>query len=136
MRGTRTARVAHQFQQEIAMIIHRELKDPRLGFVTITSVELSKDLSHAKVSFSCLGDAAERASSFEALQHSAGFIHGLLKKRFRLKVIPILAFRYDESIEGSIALAETFEIGDIFTLDHRGFSTYRWQKYRRFTIAP
>ncbi len=109
METTRTARLAQQFQQEIAMIIQQELKDPRLGFVTITRVELSKDLSHAKVFYSCLGPPDERTRSEEALGHSAGFIHGLIKKRFRLKVIPEISFRYDESIEGSIAMTETFE---------------------------
>jgi ribosome-binding factor A len=109
MQGSRTERLAHQFQQEIAMILQREFKDPRLGFVTVTSVHLSKDLSMAKVSFSCLGDAKERERSQEALDHAAGFIRGLIKKRFRLKSIPVIQFHYDESIEGSIALSETFE---------------------------
>ena len=109
MHAPRTERLAHQFQQEIAMIIQRELKDPRLGFVTITRVQLTKDLSHAKVLFSCFGDAQACQRSQEVLDHSTGFIRGLIKKRFRLKIIPVLQFRYDESIEGSIALTETLE---------------------------
>ena len=109
MQATRTARLAHQFQQEIAMIIHQELKDPRLGFVTITRVELSNDLSHAKVLFSCLGGEAERARSQDALDCSARFVHGLIKKRFRLKVIPVISFRYDGSIAGTIMLSDTLE---------------------------
>ena len=109
MRSERTGRLAHQLQQEIAMIIHQELKDPRLGFVTITRVDLSKDLSHARVSFSCLGSDEERARSQKALDHAAGFVHGLIKKRFRLKVIPDISFHYDESIAGSIALSETLD---------------------------
>ena len=109
MQMTRMTRLAHHFQQEIAVIIHQELKDPRLGFVTITRVELSKDLRHAKVLYSCLGGEAERARSQEALGASTRFIYGLLKKRFRLKVIPELVFRYDASIEASIALSETLD---------------------------
>ena len=109
MQSTRIARLAHQFQQEIATIIHQELKDPRLGFVTITRVELSSDLRHAKVAFSCLGSEEERARSQTALDHSARFMYGLLKKRFHLKAIPELSFRYDESIAGSIALEEAFK---------------------------
>ena len=109
MQGPRIERLAHQFQQEIAMILQREFKDPRLGFVTITRVILSKDVSHARVLFSCLGDAKERQRSQEALDHSAGYIRGLIKKRFRLKIIPVIQFQYDESIEESIALSETFE---------------------------
>ena len=109
MQTPRTVRLAQQLQQEIATIIHQELKHPGLGFVTVTRVELSKDLSHAKVLFSCLGSSEERTRSQEALDRSAGFIYGLIKKRFRLKVIPELVFRYDESIAGSITLSETLD---------------------------
>jgi ribosome-binding factor A len=109
MHGNRVSRLEGQLQQEIALIIHREMKDPRLGFVTITRVELSKDATHAKVLFSCLGDEAERQRSQDALDHSAGFIHSLVKKRFRLKVIPEIRFCYDGSIESSIAIAETLD---------------------------
>lgn len=109
MRQTRTERVAHQMQQEIATIIHQELKDPRLGFVTMTRIELSNDLRYAKVFFSCLGNQGERARSQEALDHSAGFVRSLVKKRFRLKVIPELSFHYDESIAGSITMAERLD---------------------------
>ena len=109
MRMTRTARLAEQLKQEIALIIHQELKDPRVGFVTITRLELSKDLRHAKVWFSCLGGTAERLRSQEALDHSTRFVYGLIKKRFRLKAIPELAFLYDESIAGSIAMTDTFD---------------------------
>ena len=109
MQGTRIARLAHQFQQEIATIIHQELKDPRLGFVTIARVKLSNDLRHAKVSFSCLGSEEERVQSQEALDHSVRFIYGLLKKRFHLKAIPALSFRYDESIAGAMAIEEALE---------------------------
>jgi ribosome-binding factor A len=102
-------RLGQELRQEIAMIIHQELKDPRLGFVTITRMELSKDLRHAKVLFSCLGGEPERARAQEVLERSAGFIQGLLKKRFRLRAIPVLAFRYDASIEGSITMADTLD---------------------------
>jgi ribosome-binding factor A len=109
MLNVRLERLAQQLQQEIATIIHQELKDPRLGFVTITRMELSKDLRHAKILFSCLGGQAERARSQEALDRSSGFIHGLIKKRFRLKVIPELVFRYDESVEGSLEISRTLD---------------------------
>ena len=109
MLGSRIERLAHEFQQEIAMVIHQELKDPRLGFVTITRVELSKDLRYAKVFFSCLGTDDERAHSQRALEHSARFLHGLLKRRFRLKNIPELAFKYDASIEESIRMSKVLD---------------------------
>ena len=109
MSFARADRLAGQLQQEIAMIIHQELKDPDLGFVTITRIELSKDGRYAKVLFSCLGGPEARAQSQETLDRSARFIHGLIKKRFRLKIIPELLFRYDASIEESITLTEKLE---------------------------
>jgi ribosome-binding factor A len=109
MQSTRIARVAQEMQQEIAMIIHQELKDPGLGFVTITRVELSSDLRYGKVMFSCLGTDQEREQSQDVLNRSARYIHGLLKKRFRLKAIPELTFKYDESIQHSLALERTLE---------------------------
>lgn len=109
MKAPRAQRLARQLQQEIAMIIQRELKDPHVGFVTITRAELSKDQAYAKVFYSCLGPREERQRSQEALERSTGFIHGLIKKRFRLKVIPQIQFRYDESIAGSIALSDMLD---------------------------
>ena len=105
----RPARIAHQLQQEIAVIVQRELKDPRLGFVTITRVELSGDLRHAKVFFSCLGGQADVHRSQEALDHSAPFVRSLIKKRFRLRIIPEIAFRFDASIEGSLRITQTLD---------------------------
>ncbi len=107
--STRVDRIAQELQREVALIIHQELKDPRLGFVTITRVELSKDLRYAKVRYSCLGGEAEQARTQEALNRAANFIHGLVKRRFRLKVIPELSFHYDASIEGSISMMERLD---------------------------
>ncbi len=104
MYPTRHERVANQLRQEIATIIHRELRDERLGFVTMTKVELSRDGSHAKVGFSCLGGAEERRRSQEALDHAAGFVRGMLKRRLRLKIIPEVVFRFDESIAQAIEM--------------------------------
>lgn len=107
--SSRMDRLNHQFQQEIALIVHREIKDPRIGFVTVTGVVLSKDLTHARVSYSCLGQEEDRARSQQVLDSSARFIRELLKKRLHLRVIPELAFRYDPSIAGSVALSDTFD---------------------------
>ena len=104
MYTSRLERLQHQLQEEVALILHQELKDPGLGFVTITKVALSGDLSHAKVSYSCLGDAQARVRSHEALDRATGFIRGLVKKRLRLKIIPELVFRYDETIAHAIEL--------------------------------
>lgn len=109
MRPTRIERLSEEFREEIALIIHRELKDPHLGFVTITGVELSVDLRHAKVSFSCLGNEQDRLRSQDVLDRSARYIYGLLKKRFRLKAIPELVFRYDDSIAGAIEISKALD---------------------------
>ena len=109
MQMSRVERVAHQFQQEIAVIIQRELYDPHIGFVTITRVELTKDLRHGKVLFSFMGSEKDRDRSLKALNRSTRFIHGLLKKRFRLKTIPMLTFLYDPSIDVAIQMTETLD---------------------------
>jgi len=106
---SRNARLANQLQREIALILQQELKDPRLGFVTVIRVELSGDLSHAKVLFSCLGGPEERDRSAEALEHAVPFIRSLIKKRLRLKIIPALAFQYDDTIEASMRLDQTLD---------------------------
>jgi ribosome-binding factor A len=109
MQGLRTDRLARQLQQEVALILQREVKDPRLGFVTITRVEVSRDMRYAKVYFSCLGGTAERAASEEALQSSSGYIHQLVKSRLHIRIIPTLSFRYDPAIEQTITLTQAFE---------------------------
>lgn len=105
MHGVRKDRLNHQLQQEIAMIVHQELKDPQIGFITITKTELSTDLSHAKVSYSCLGGEAERAHAQRTLERATGFIRMLIKKRLRLKIIPEIVFRFDETIAHAIELS-------------------------------
>lgn len=104
MFGTRKDRLNEQLQQEIATIVHQDVKDPGIGFVTITHVELSSDLSHAKVGFSCLGSEDERLRSQESLDRATPFIRSLIKKRLRLKIIPEIVFSYDKSIEQAIDL--------------------------------
>jgi ribosome-binding factor A len=105
----RIPRLEEDMRVEIAQIIHQELKDPDVGFVTITRVELTKDLSHGKVFYSVLGPEAQRAVSQEILQRSARYVHSLLRKRFHLKTIPRLSFRYDPSIAASIEMSEKLE---------------------------
>ena len=107
--GSRQERLGHQLQQEIALIVQRELKDPRLGFITITHVKLSGDLSYAKVGFSCLGGAQERQHSQEALDSACGFIRGLVGKRLPLRIIPEIVFHYDDTIIDAIELAKTLD---------------------------
>ncbi|MCX5800428.1 MAG: 30S ribosome-binding factor RbfA [Candidatus Eisenbacteria bacterium] len=102
----RTQRVGDLLRQEISEIIRLRMKDPRLGFVTITFVEVSQDLRHAKVHVTSPGSQEELAHSVELLVGAAGFIRNELFKRVSLRSIPELAFRADSSIEHSVRISQ------------------------------
>ena len=95
--SNRGLKVADQIQRDLAELIPRELKDPRLGMVTIQAVEVSPDYAHAKVFFSVLvGDPQD---SQDALNQGAGFLRNALFKRLHIHTVPTLHFVYDRSIE-------------------------------------
>ncbi len=100
----RYEKVAAALKKEISNIIHDELKDPRLGFVTITQVDLTQDLRSAKVFFSVLGKKEDYQKTKEALESSLGFIRRLIARRVRLRFAPELMFREDHSSEFSIKI--------------------------------
>ena len=95
----RTRRVGEQIQRELAALIHEELKDPRLGMVSISSVQVSRDLGHAKVHVSVLGNDEQSAESIDVLNHAAGFLRHKLGKLLHIRVIPNLRFYHDRSLE-------------------------------------
>jgi bifunctional oligoribonuclease and PAP phosphatase NrnA len=99
MKSIRIRRVAEQIHEEISGLITKGLKDPRLGFVTITGVEVSPDLGSAWVFFSCPGTEQERSRSLKGLESSAGFIRKTLGRRLHLRTIPEFHFKYDESLD-------------------------------------
>lgn len=99
MSNMRAERVGEQMKQEIMDIVNNKVKDPRVGFLTITDVELTNDLSHAKVYLTVLGSKKEVGNTFKALEKAKGFIKSELGSRMRLRIIPDLTFEYDESIE-------------------------------------
>jgi len=99
MQGKRLDRVNQLVKEEISAVLQRELKDPRLGFVTVTEVETSKDLRQAKVFVSVLGHERQWASSMQALQSARGFIRNWLRDHLDLRVTPVLDFRADRSME-------------------------------------
>lgn len=99
MASIRSKRVAEQIQVEISAMLVKGLKDPRIGFVTITGVELSPDFSKARVFFCSTGNDAEREQSQEGLQSAAGYIRKTLGKLLRLKIIPEFQFKYDPSLD-------------------------------------
>lgn len=97
----RPQRVAQELQKEIALIIQREIKDPRVGLmVTVSGVEVSRDLAYAKVFVTFLNDQDEEAvkGGVKALQDASGFIRSLLGKAMRLRIVPELTFFYDNSL--------------------------------------
>ncbi|MBI1423077.1 MAG: 30S ribosome-binding factor RbfA [Gammaproteobacteria bacterium] len=94
----RTRRVAEQIQRELAVLIQQELKDPRLGMLTISAVQVSKDMSIAKVFITVFNEEQDRKKTLEALQHAAGFLQHELGRSLSLRSIPKLRFVYDESI--------------------------------------
>lgn len=99
---TRSDRVAQQIQRELAELLQTEIKDPRLGFVTLTGVEVSRDMSHAKVFYTVLnGDGADTE---RVLQRTAGFLRSELSRRIKLFKMPELHFSYDHSVERGLSL--------------------------------
>ncbi len=95
----RQEKVQEQLVQEISELIRREIRDPRVGFVTLTGAEITRDLRHAKVFVSVLGDEAARIESLKALNHASGLLRGEFARRAHLRVAPDLEFRFDEGIE-------------------------------------
>ena len=102
----RVDRVADAIRAAVAEILLRELKDPRVGMVTITAVRISNDLRHAKVLFSVFGDVEQRAATLAGLRRAAGFIRRQLARRIELRVTPELSFEFDPGLEQSERLAQ------------------------------
>lgn len=95
----RTRRLDSQIQQELMELLQREMKDPRIGFATITRVETARDLSSARVWVSVLGSEEEREQSMAALVAAAPWLRRRLASRLTLRSVPQLVMRRDESIE-------------------------------------
>ena len=95
----RIRRVNEAVREVLSEAIATELKDPRVGFVTVTSVDTSPDLRHARVYVSVLGDERQRADSLAGLSSSHGYLQGRVASRLRMKHTPTLEFEYDPSVE-------------------------------------
>ena len=95
----RTDRLDSQIQQELMQLLQREMKDPRLGFATITRVETARDLGHARVFVSVYGSEEERERSMTALRDAAPWLRRQLAARLTLRTVPELSLRRDDSIE-------------------------------------
>ncbi|NHN28337.1 30S ribosome-binding factor RbfA [Paenibacillus agricola] len=99
MARVRVGRVGEQIKKELSQIIQSELKDPRIGFITVTGVELTNDLSQAKVFLSVLGTDEQKVETLKVLSRSSGFIRSEIAKRVRLRKVPDLIFGLDSSID-------------------------------------
>jgi ribosome-binding factor A len=107
--GKRSEKVADLIQKEISQMLRRTIKDPRIGFVTITRVEVSEDCRSAKVYFSVAGTPEERERSMKGLDSARGYVRRELGKRIRLRYTPEIMFRFDPSIEYAIHIGEVIE---------------------------
>jgi len=109
MSRLRPERVQEALRQEISKVALEEIKDPRIGFLTITRVELTKDLRYAKVYFSVLGGAKEKALALKGLNSAKGYIKGEVADRVKLRLVPDISFRIDESIEHTEEIYNLFK---------------------------
>lgn len=103
---SRTDRVGQQYQREIAMILQREIKDPRVSMVTVSDIEVSRDLAYAKVFVTFFNDdEAYIKTALKVLNDAAGFIRSLLGKRVRARIMPELRFMHDPSLNEGIRMS-------------------------------
>ena len=104
----RADRVAEQIQKELAALLQKGLKDPRAGWITLTSVEVTRDYSHAKIYYTVM-DAKTREVTAEALSHAAGYLRAELGRRLGIFTTPQLQFVYDESIERGVHMSRLID---------------------------
>jgi len=112
MPADRMRRVNEAVREVLSARIAEGLKDPRIGFVTVTAVETSPDLRQARVYVSVLGGAAERTATLEGLASSHGFLQAILARELRMKRTPTLDFVYDESIDRGMRISQLLEEGE------------------------
>ncbi|MHB1682501.1 MAG: 30S ribosome-binding factor RbfA [Bacilli bacterium] len=112
----RNERIALQIQREASDVIHQHVKDPEIGFVTVTGVEVSNDVAHAKIFVSIMGSEEQKQTSMNALERARGFIRSEIGARIRLRITPELHFKLDESMDYSAkigrVLSEILPVAD------------------------
>lgn len=106
---SRSQRVAEQIRRELADLLQFEVKDPRIGRITVTEVEVSGDMAHAKVYYSAPFAEQETGELQKGLEKSAGFLRGQLAKRMLLRTVPQLHFIYDASIDRGMRLSRLID---------------------------
>ena len=109
MTAPRRARIADQIQRELAEIIRTELRDPRIGMVTLTGIEVSRDQSHAKVFFTVLGADSAAEGALDGLRRASGFLRTEIAHRLSTRSVPELHFEHDVSIERGARLSRLID---------------------------
>ncbi|HEY1593841.1 MAG TPA: 30S ribosome-binding factor RbfA [Thermoleophilaceae bacterium] len=109
MPGSRMRRVNEAVREVLSGHITEDLKDPRIGFVTVTGVETSPDLRHAHVYVSVLGSDEQKSEALEGLRSSAGFLQSKVGQELRMKRTPTLEFHYDDSIDRGMRISELLD---------------------------
>ena len=104
--NARAIRVGEQMRDELAQLLRDEVKDPRIGFVSIVKVEVSRDIRHAKIYVSVLGNEQQKKETMAGLTSATGFLRSELAKRLQLRYMPELHFTLDESIEHGQRIAQ------------------------------
>ena len=109
MAGARMQRVNEAVREVLSAHLAEGLKDPRIGFVTVTGVETSPDLRSARVYVSVLGDEREREDALEGLRSSRGFLQAQINEELRLKRTPALTFAYDDSVDRGMRISHLID---------------------------
>ena len=122
MATNRSDRVQEALREEISTIVLNKIHDPRIGFLTITKVELTKDLRYARIYFSVLGTEKEKKLALKGLQSAKGCIKGFLSKRINLRFMPELVFKIDNSLENAQHIYEILNKLDKENKDEAGNS--------------
>jgi len=104
MQGKRTDRVGHLVQMELSQLILTRIRDPRLGFVTVTHVDMTQDLKSALVFYSVMGDKEKRRDSQAALEHATGFLQKAIGTTLKLRYTPKLSFQFDDSLNQGLEI--------------------------------
>ncbi len=107
--GRRPLRLGEAIREEVSQLVSYELKDPRIGLVTVTRVEVSPDLGHARVHVSVRGSDQERRKTLEALKRSAGFVRRELARRLAVRQVPEIDFHYDKGLEATERVEQLVE---------------------------
>ena len=111
MAGPRMRRINEVLREVVGAAIAGDLSDPRIGFTTVTSVETSPDLRHAKVFVSVLGDEESRSATLEGLRSSHGVIQSRIAAETRMKRTPTLTFHYDDTVEQGVRISHLLDDG-------------------------